>query len=317
MKGIAPKVDLYAYRVLGAYTSGDMATIIKGIEEAVIQKMDVINLSLSDDSDLESHAMAIAVNNAVLAGSVVVSTAGNTGSVRGSVRAPGTARLGISVGNSTISDEIDSSSSRGPSRPNFDIKPDIVAPGTETLSTMPRYKDHPEAYKGAYKIETGTFQAAPYIAGIAALIKQAHPDFTPFDIKIALTNAAKVLPTQSYNVFDQGSGRVQPYAAVHPSILAYTVENIENNGEEEIVENKKGAVTFGAVSLEEAVSITKPIIIQDIKGNGGIYDVNIQITQPFEGATVTVDQSSFTLNGECVLHVTLTADEHHRPKLSR
>ncbi len=314
VKGVAPKVDLYAYRVLGAYTSGDMSTIIKGIEEAVIQKMDVINLSLSDDSDLESHAMSIAVNNAVLAGSVVVSTAGNTGSVRGSVRAPGTSRLGIAVGNSTLSDEIDGSSSRGPSRPKFDIKPDIVAPGTEALSTMPRYENHPEAYKDAYKIETGTSQSAPYITGIAALIKQAHPDFTPFDIKIALTNTAKVLHTQSYNVFDQGSGRVQPYAAVHPSILAYTVENIDKNGEGEIVENKKGAVTFGAVSLHEAVSITKPIIVTDIKGHGGMYDVAVHVTQPFEGATVTVDQPSFTLNGECVLHVTLTADEHQHPK---
>lgn len=314
VKGVAPKVDLYAYRVLGAYTSGDMSTIIKGIEEAVIQKMDVINLSLSDDSDLESHAMSIAVNNAVLAGSVVVSTAGNTGSVRGSVRAPGTSRLGISVGNSTLSDEVDGSSSRGPSRPHFDIKPDIVAPGTEVLSTMPRYKEDPAAYKDAYKIETGTSQSAPYIAGIAALIKQSHPDFTPFDIKVAISNTAKVLHTKSYNVFDQGAGRVRPYAAVHPSILAYALEHIDKNGEGEMVENKKGSVTFGAISLDESISITKPILVKDITGDGGVYDVTVHVTQPFEHANITVDQPSFTLKDECLLHVTLTADKNEKPK---
>lgn len=316
VKGVAPKVDLYAYRILGAYTGGDISTIIKGIEEAVIQKMDIINLSLSDDSDLESHALSVAINNAVLAGVVAISTAGNAGSVRGSVRAPGTSRLGISVGNSTLSDEVDGSSSRGPSRPNFDIKPDIVAPGTEILSTMPRYCEEGPvtAYEDAYKRETGTSQSAPYIAGVAALIKQAHPDWTPFDIKVAIANTAKVIDTQAYTVFDQGAGRVQPYAAVHSTILAYAVEDVDINGEGKVVQNNKGSVTFGAVSLNEIVSITQPIIVKDIKGDGGIYEVKVHVTQPFKDAKITVDQPSFMLNGECLLHVTLTASKNEKPK---
>lgn len=316
VKGVAPKIDLYAYRVLGAYTAGNLSTIIKGIEEAVIQKMDIINLSLSEDSDLENHAFSIAINNAVKAGVVCISTAGNTGSVRGSVRTPGTARLGISVGNSTLSDEVDGSSSRGPSRPNFDIKPDIVAPGTEILSTMPRYnEDDPiEIYDNAYKMETGTSQSAPYITGVAALIKQNNPDFTPYDIKIALSNTAKVLDTTSYDVFDQGAGRVQPYSAVHPNILAYVTEEVDINGEGDIVQNKKGSVTFGAVTLNEDVSITKQIIVKDIKNDGGIYGVKVHITQPFDNAKITVDQPSFTLNGECQLLVTLTVPKNEIPK---
>ena len=312
IKGVAPKVDLYAYRVLGAYTGGDTSTILKGIEEAVVQKMDVINLSLSDDSDLETHALSIAINNAVLAGVVAVSTAGNAGSVRGSVRAPGTSRLGIAVGNSTLSDEVDSSSSRGPSRPNFDIKPDIVAPGTEILSSMPRYGA--KLYEDAYKRETGTSQSAPYITGVAALIKQAHPDWTPFDIKVAISNTAKVLNTKSYTVFDQGAGRVQPYAAVHPAILAYTIENVDINDEGEVVENKKGAVTFGALALREDISMTKLIIVKDITGYGGMYNATIDVTCPFENAELTVDQPSFTLNDECTLHVTLTASKNEHAK---
>lgn len=316
VKGVAPEIDLYAYRVLGAYTGGNISTIIKAIEEAVVQKMDIINLSLSDDSDLESHALSIAINNAVLAGVVAISTAGNAGSVRGSVRAPGTSRLGISVGNSTLSDEVDGSSSRGPSRPNYDIKPDIVAPGTEIISTMPRYcAENPiSVYEDAYKLETGTSQSAPYIAGVAALIKQAHPDWTPFDIKVAISNTAKVLDTKTYNVFDQGAGRIQPYAATHPSILAYATEQIDINGDGKFVQNQKGSVTFGAISLNQDVSITKPILVKDIKGDGGVYDVTIHVTENFRDAEITVDQPSFTLNGECLLHVTLTASKNEFPK---
>src|SRR5699024_8902810 len=54
--------------------------------------------------------------------------------------------------------------------------------------------------------------------------------------------------------------------------------------------------------------------VKDIKGDGGTYDVTVQITQPFEGATITVDQPSFTLDGESVIHVTLSAEEHQHPK---
>lgn len=313
VKGVAPKIDLYAYRIFGAYTGGDTSTILRAIEEAVAQKMDILNLSLSDNSDMENHALSIAVNNAVLAGVVVISTAGNTGSVRGSVRAPGTARLGIAVGNSTIHDEIDSSSSRGPSRPNFDIKPDILAPGTDILSLMPRYRQADD-YTDAYKRETGTSQAAPYITGVAALLKQAHPDWTPFDIKVAMANTAKVLDTNVYNVFDQGAGRVRPYAAVHPTILAYAVEEIDATGEGELVENQKGAVTFGAVTLSETITLTKPVLVKDLKGTGGHYDVTVHVTQPYDGATITVEPPSFTLDGEQLLHVTLTATKNEQTK---
>ncbi|GKV55063.1 hypothetical protein NCCP2222_10100 [Sporosarcina sp. NCCP-2222] len=316
VKGVAPKIELYAYRVFGAYTTGKTSYLLKGIEEAVAQEMDVINLSLSLDSDLETHAISIALNHAVMAGVVAISTAGNTGPVRGSVRAPGTSRLGISVGNSTWDDQVDSSSSRGPSKPNFDIKPDVLAPGTDVFSTMPRYvEDKSDSiYKDAYKTETGTSQAAPYIAGVAALIKQAHPDWTPFDIKVALSNTAKVLDTDKFDVFDQGAGRVQPYAAVHPAILAYSIEEVDVNGEGEWVENQKGTVTFGPVTLDEDILISKSLLVKDIKGAGGEYDVTVQVITSFGDAEVTIDQPSFTLHGEQRLQVSLKASKNPNTK---
>ena len=72
IKGIAPKVDLYAYRVLGAYGSGTNAGVIAGINKAVEEGMDVINLSLGGGTNDSTSADSIAINNAMLAGTVSV-----------------------------------------------------------------------------------------------------------------------------------------------------------------------------------------------------------------------------------------------------
>ena len=53
--------------------------------------------------------------------------------------------------------------------------------------------------------------ATPHITGIVALLKQANPDWNAFDIKVALSNTAKVLDKTKYDVFSQGAGRVNAY----------------------------------------------------------------------------------------------------------
>ena len=72
IKGIAPKVDLYMYRVLGAYGSGSTSGIIKAIETAVIEEMDVINLSLGGGANSETDSGSFAINNAMMAGTIAV-----------------------------------------------------------------------------------------------------------------------------------------------------------------------------------------------------------------------------------------------------
>ncbi|PJO44229.1 S8 family serine peptidase, partial [Lysinibacillus xylanilyticus] len=101
IKGIAPKVDLYAYRVLGAYGSGATSGIVKAIETAVKEKMDVINLSLGGGANSETDAGSFAINNAMMAGTIGVVATGNEGPNRGTMGTPATARLGIAVGNTT------------------------------------------------------------------------------------------------------------------------------------------------------------------------------------------------------------------------
>lgn len=92
------------------------------------------------------------------------------------------------------------------------MKPDIVAPGVAINSTIP----------GGYLSLQGTSMAAPHVAGACALIKQAHPDWTPEQIKAALMNTAKPLlkkDTTPYRTFEQGAGRIQVNEAVKAQSL--------------------------------------------------------------------------------------------------
>ncbi|RAP74544.1 S8 family serine peptidase [Paenibacillus montanisoli] len=108
-KGIAYESDLYVYKVLSATgdgnSSGTTATVIDGIERAVRDGMDVLNLSLGADGDKDPNSPdAIAVNNAVLAGTVVVVANGNAGDAYPyyyTMGTPATSQLGISVGAAT------------------------------------------------------------------------------------------------------------------------------------------------------------------------------------------------------------------------
>ncbi|PYY27001.1 S8 family serine peptidase [Paenibacillus illinoisensis] len=102
VKGVAPDVDLYVYRVLGPGGSGEMSGIIAGIDKAIQDDLDVINLSLGAATNDPLDPASIALNNAMLQGVVSMVAAGNDGPSEGTLGTPGASALAITVGASDV-----------------------------------------------------------------------------------------------------------------------------------------------------------------------------------------------------------------------
>ncbi|MGC5774954.1 S8 family serine peptidase [Paenibacillus pabuli] len=210
----------------------------------------------------------------------------------------------------TAGDEMSTTSSRGPAKVTLDIKPDVVAPGASILSTIPAYgKDEPGAdYSQAYDRKSGTSMATPHVAGLVALLIEKHSDWTPFDIKVALMNNSKVLDTTKYDVFDQGAGRIQAVNSIDPTAFVKVLDVTKYTENGAVVEkpNVTGSVNFGNFLSTDEKTVTKTIKVESLKGSGGDYTVNVNPTRTVPGVSVAVDKSSFTLNGEEELQVTIT-----------
>src|SRR3989344_4156151 len=140
--GAAPATDLYAIKVLGANGSGYLSDVIEGIQWAMVNGMQVINMSLGTGSDIQSfHDAVIAAKNA---GIVQVAAAGNSG---GAASFPGAYPEVIAVSAIDQTNTIASWSSRGP-------EVDLAAPGVSIPSTY---------MGGGYATLSGTSMASPHV----------------------------------------------------------------------------------------------------------------------------------------------------------
>ena len=90
------------------------------------------------------------------------------------------------------------------------LKPDLMAPGQDILAAVAP----PGNFGRLFDIYSGTSMSSPHVAGLAALLKDLHPDWSPMMIKSALmTTAGNVLDGPSTNpivIFRQGAGHVRP-----------------------------------------------------------------------------------------------------------
>ena len=125
---------------------------------------------------------------------------------------------------------IGSFSSRGPAPVADILKPDVSAPGINILAGFT--PDAVNATPGeTFAYLSGTSMSAPHIAGVAALLRQAHPDWSPSALKSALMTTAhqSLLSSDGRNAaipFDYGAGHIVPNDATDPG-LVYDVTNDE------------------------------------------------------------------------------------------
>jgi minor extracellular serine protease Vpr len=207
-------------------------------------------------------------------------------------------------------DEIAPFSSRGPTA-NMNIKPDVVAPGVNIRSTVAAYGGN---YTDAYQTMNGTSMAAPHVAGLSVLLKQAHPEFTPFDVKAALMNTAKVLDTPKYTMFDQGAGRVQGLNALNTEALVMVKEQskADSNGDKKLesAEHYTGSILFGRLTASDTETLTqkKTILLKDVAGKAQDYAVRYQFIAPESTNNVTLSTPAAVhvdANGEASFDVSI------------
>ncbi|XP_061357796.1 subtilisin-like protease 3 [Gastrolobium bilobum] len=118
-------------------------------------------------------------------------------------------------------------SSRGPSRASPGIlKPDIIGPGLNILAAWPVSLDNNEP---PFNMISGTSMSCPHLSGIAALLKNSHPDWSPAAIKSAIMTSADVVNLGGKPILDQrllpadvfatGAGHVNPSKANDPGLV--------------------------------------------------------------------------------------------------
>lgn len=218
VQGVAPKAKLMAVKVLNAGGTGLTSDIIAGIEwafdpdgnPATDDGADIISMSLGYDGGSPDDPALVALNNMVKAGVVVVVSAGNAGR-QGTMTVgfPGCAEEVITVGSSTKTGGISEFSSMGPDV-KYGLKPDVLAPGSDIYSTVPG---------NSYGTKSGTSMAAPHVAGVAALLMEKHPDWSPEDIKSAMMNTADFM--RNIPVQTQGGGVVNVPPAMDVEQFVY------------------------------------------------------------------------------------------------
>jgi subtilisin family serine protease len=225
LSGVAPRAYLGNYRVLTVPTAsnvgldGNSPEIAAGIEAAVLDGMDVVNLSLGEpEIQLSRDLVVQALQGAAAAGVVPVVAAGNDFGAfgGGSVSSPGSAPAAITVAATTLEKRMAGFSGAGPTPVSLQLKPELSAPGVNILSSVPQRE-------GTWEALSGTSMAAPHVAGAAALLRQRHPTWRPAQVKSALVTTGQQAfegGTQSASTTRQGGGFVDLVRADNPLLFA-------------------------------------------------------------------------------------------------
>ena len=198
----------------------------------------------------------------------------------------------------SITDTLSGFSARGPHGSLGVIKPDVAAPGDTIASAAMGSGTGAIAF-------SGTSMASPHTAGIAALVKQVHPDWTPEQLKAAIINTAgndiytgDNRTGQAYAPARVGAGRVDALAAVTTPILAY---NDDGGG--------GVSASFGVVQApvsRTTVTRTRTVRIQNTGPTPTDLSVSYHGITEQPGVTYTVTPQTLTIHPDDAATVTIS-----------
>jgi minor extracellular protease Epr len=191
--GVAPDASIYAVKVLNASGNGFLSDIIAGIDWAITNKMEIINLSLG--TPVPSKLLEESIKKAYNHGILVVAAAGNQGNTNGTgdtVAYPAKYDTVIAVS------ATDSFNRRGVFSATGESI-DVAAPGVNILSTYPNNR---------YVRSDGTSMAAAFVTGNLALLKEIFPNATKEELRKELQKLVIDLGPPGRDVY-YGYGLIQ------------------------------------------------------------------------------------------------------------
>lgn len=207
-KGIAPEASIVSVKVMDSQGNGKSSAVLSALqwvsENYNKYNIKVVSLSLGSSAG-ELHrddAMVKGAEALWSRGITVVVAAGNEGPDPRTITLPGTSPMLLTVGSvddrrtvPTKDDVIPDFSSRGPVMNR--VKPDVVAPGVNIISVNADTSYSPGVKAGKllknYTVMSGTSVSTPLVAGMAALLYQQHPGWSPDMVKREVMNHASKL----------------------------------------------------------------------------------------------------------------------------
>ncbi|MFD1151027.1 S8 family serine peptidase, partial [Saccharothrix hoggarensis] len=223
------------------------------------------------------------------------------------VRMLGSLRRAVPTITPALADTMTPSSSRGV-RGAAAAKPDVAAPGDTILSA--------DVGSGADSVSLGgTSMASPHVAGIAALVRETHPDWTVEEVKAAIMNTAHGRVTDGDDhatgtpeaPMRVGAGRVDARDAVGVDLLA-------------LVRDDPGAVgvSFGPVEAAEPMSASKTLAVVNKSSAWRIADLSYEAATTVPGARFEIRPPTVAVppGGSATARVTLRVTPHELRKVA-
>ncbi|CAI5501704.1 unnamed protein product [Closterium sp. Naga37s-1] len=343
------------------------ADIEAAVNQAVADGVDVLSLSLGGNDPTDTYFSHMPYLAANLAGVVVTYAAGNAGPFFGDRTLDNFSPFYLTVGASTIGrggltlkaatsaaaalsnsssasatpaaiayPSIAEFSSTGPLRdPSTDatgalptnsiLKPDIVGPGVDLYAAWPAEK---VGKPGSYAQLSGTSMATPHLAGIAALIMQKYPKWSPAQVMSAIMTTAKTTDTSAAAIknsygeaatpWDEGAGQVFPAKVLDPGLTfdarAAAYRNfLAGQSMKQAQKEFLGANLTASAPRElnrPSISIsrlrgtlTATRTVTSVLGASATYTATIK---PPKGVDVTVSPSKFTIAKDGKVTFTVT-----------
>jgi minor extracellular serine protease Vpr len=179
--------------------------------------------------------------------------------------------------------------SGGPRTGDSWLKPDITAPGVSIFSTA-------NGSGNAAAVNSGTSMAAPHVAGVAALVKQAHPSWTQVqEWKAAIVNTGNpsaISGLSPYRTSRGGTGLVQPIPAVNTNVIA-------------LGDTATSTLNFGFSELRADFSQTKLIKLRNKGGSPATFNIS-QTNSAGSAHSVVLGSSSVTIPAGAAVTVGVT-----------